>query len=65
MAGRKRIEVETTVVLFQQEDGWHIRLQFADGQWFTSDQAFTSKDAAEVAFYQWRAQIGAEMLTVQ
>ena len=59
------IEVETTIVLAEQEDGWHIRIQFDDGAWFLSEQTFPSRDDAEKAFYRWRSEIGAQSVTAQ
>jgi hypothetical protein len=35
-----RLEVEATVVLAEQEDGWHIRVQFDGGEWFYQSRHF-------------------------
>lgn len=62
---KRKLEVEATVVVAEQDDGWHIRIQFDGGEWFVSEQAFPSKGDAEAAFYRWRENVGAELLTIQ
>jgi hypothetical protein len=62
---RRKLEVEATCVLAERDDGWHIRLQFDGGEWFQSEESFPSREAAETAFYKWRSEVGAEILTAQ
>jgi hypothetical protein len=61
----KKLEVEATCVLAEQDGRWRIRIQFDSGDWFQSEQDFASREDAEVAFYKWRREVGAEIMTAQ
>lgn len=65
VGGRRVVAADATAQVVERDGAWRIRLDFDTDFWFVSEQSFPTRGDAEAAFYRWRGEVGAELLTAQ